>query len=70
VKAAEAHLGKPFPNSDAEAQLLVELDGNNETVINEEIEKIAELAEKFGATDIILAEERQKWMIYGLLEEV
>ena len=60
VKAAEAHLGKPFPNSDAEAQLLVELDGNNETVINEEIEKIAELAEKFGATDIILAEERQK----------
>jgi len=60
VKAAEAHLGKPFPNSDAEAQLLVELDGNNETVINEEIGKVAELAEKFGATDIILAEERQK----------
>lgn len=60
VKAAEAHLGKPFPNTDSEAQLLVELDGNNEEVINNEVEKIAELAERFGAIDIILAEDRQK----------
>jgi glycolate oxidase len=60
VKAAEVHLGKPFPNSGADAQLLVELDGNNETVMNDEVEKIAELAEKFGAVDIILAEDRQK----------
>jgi glycolate oxidase len=60
VKAAQEHLGKPFPNSDSEAQLLVELDGNNEVVINMEVGKIAELAEKFGAVDIILAEERQK----------
>jgi glycolate oxidase len=60
IKTAEKHLGKQFPNSDAEAQLLVELDGNNEIVISEEVEKIAELAEKSGAMDIILAEERQK----------
>ncbi|MBI5401900.1 MAG: FAD-binding protein [Ignavibacteriae bacterium] len=60
VKAAENHLGKPFPNSDADAMLLIELDGNNENVLNEEVEKIASVAEKFGVTDIILAEDRQK----------
>jgi len=60
VKAAENHLGKPFPNSDSLAQLLIELDGNYESVLNEEVEKIAEVAEKFCVTDIILAEDRQK----------
>ncbi|MFA5403832.1 MAG: FAD-linked oxidase C-terminal domain-containing protein [Ignavibacteria bacterium] len=60
VKVTEVHLGKPFPNSDAESQLLVELDGNNENVLNEEVQTIAEFSEKFGAVDIILAEDRQK----------
>jgi len=60
VKAAEEHLGKPFPNSDSEAQLLIELDGNNEAVLDEEIGIIAEVSEKFGVQDIILAEDRQK----------
>lgn len=60
VKAAENHLCKPFPNSDSEAQLLIELDGNNESVLNEEVEKIASVAERFGVNDIILADERQK----------
>jgi glycolate oxidase len=60
VKAAEEHLGKPFPNSDSDAQLLIELDGNNENVLDEEIGLIAEVAEKYGVTDIILAEDRQK----------
>ena len=60
VKAAEKHLEKQFPNTDANAQLLIELDGNNESVLNEEIGIIAEVSEKFSAIDIILAEERQK----------
>jgi glycolate oxidase len=60
IKATEIHLSKPFPNSDAEAQLLIEIDGNNENVLNEEIQVIAGVAEKFGSIDIILAEERQK----------
>jgi glycolate oxidase len=60
VKAAEDHLGKPFPNSESNAQLLIELDCNYESVLNEEVGKIAEVAEKFGVTDIILAEDRQK----------
>ena len=60
VKAAEEHLGKPFPNSDSDAQLLIELDGNNVNVLDEEIGLIAEVAEKYGVVDIILAEDRQK----------
>jgi glycolate oxidase len=60
IKATEKHLGKPFPNSNSEAQLLIELDGNNENVLNEEVQVIAELVEKFNSVDIILAEERQK----------
>lgn len=60
IKATEIHLGKPFPNSDADAQLLIELDGNNDNVLNDDVQVIAEVAEKFGAIDIILAEERQK----------
>lgn len=60
VKAAENHLGKPFPNSYADAQLLIELDGNYESVLNDEVGLIAEVAEKYGVKDIILAEDRQK----------
>lgn len=60
IKAAENHLNKLFPNSDAEAQLLIEIDGNNENILNDEIQSIAALAEEYGAIDIILAEERQK----------
>jgi glycolate oxidase len=60
IKVTEVHLGKPFPNSDAEAQLLLELDGSNEDVLNLEIQTIAEVAEKCNAIDIILADERQK----------
>ncbi len=60
VKAAEKQLSKTFPNSDAEAQLLIELDGNNEEDINSNIITISEAVEKFNALDIILAEERAK----------
>lgn len=60
IKAAERHINKHFPNSDTEAQLLIELDGNNENVLNDEVQMIAEISERFGANDIILAEERQK----------
>lgn len=60
VKAAEKQLSKVFPNSDAEAQLLIELDGNNKDEINKDILAISETVEKFCAVDIILADERSK----------
>jgi len=60
INAAEKQLGKSFPNSYAEAQLLIELDGNNEDVLNADVQTIAGTVEKFFAVDIILAEERDK----------
>ncbi|HWQ80965.1 MAG TPA: FAD-linked oxidase C-terminal domain-containing protein, partial [Ignavibacteria bacterium] len=60
IKAAESQLSKVFPNSEAEAQLLIEIDGNDEEQLNSEVEKIAETVEKFNPLDIILAEDRSK----------
>ncbi|MFA5012449.1 MAG: FAD-linked oxidase C-terminal domain-containing protein [Ignavibacteria bacterium] len=60
VKAAENQLGKSFPNGDSRAQLLIELDGNNEDVLNSDIQTISDTVEKFNPSDIILAEDRSK----------
>jgi glycolate oxidase len=60
VKAAEEQLGKKFPNGDAEAQLLIEVDGNYEDVLHREIETIAGVIERFHVLDVLLAEDRQK----------
>jgi glycolate oxidase len=60
VKVAEERQGKKFPNSDAEAQLLVEVDGNHEQLLQDELMAIAEVAQESGALDILLAEDRQK----------
>lgn len=60
IKAAEVQLSKVFPNSEAEAQLLIELDGNNEEVLNSDIQIIADTVEAFNVQDIILAEEKNK----------
>lgn len=60
IKAAEEKLNKTFPNSDMEAHLLIEVDGNYEDIIEREIQTIAEVLEKFNVGEIILAEERKK----------
>jgi glycolate oxidase len=60
VKAAEDQLGKKFPNGDAEAQLLIEVDGNDTDVLQREIETIAGIIERFHVLDVLLAEDRQK----------
>ncbi len=60
VKVAEERQGKKFPNSDAEAQLLIEVDGNYEEALHSEIEKIAEVVSQHNAIDVLLAEDRQK----------
>jgi glycolate oxidase len=60
IKAAELQLSKIFPNSTAEAQLLIELDGDNAEVIDADIQKISAIAEKFSAYDVILAEDAGK----------
>jgi len=60
VKAAEERLGKKFPNGEAEAQLLIEVDGNYGEMLDKEIEKIAEVVEQHQAVDVLLAEDPQK----------
>jgi glycolate oxidase len=60
VRAAEERQGKKFPNSDAEAQLLVEVDGNSEEALAGDIEAIARVVGAHGAADILLADDRQK----------
>jgi glycolate oxidase len=60
VKAAEERLGKKFPNGEAEAQLLIEVDGNYEDSLNKDIEVIAAVVEEHRPLDVLLAEDRQK----------
>ena len=60
VKAAEDRLGKKFPNGEAAAQLLIEVDGNYEEALNRDVEVIAEVVEQHHAVDVLLAEDRQK----------
>lgn len=60
VKASEEKLGKKFPNGDAAAQLLAEVDGNHEEGLTQEIEAIARVVERHHALDVLLAEDRQK----------
>ncbi len=56
IKIAEKHLDSSIPNSDAAAQLIVELDGNDETVLHASAEKVCEIALEQGASDVLLAD--------------
>lgn len=60
MHAAEKQLSKKFPNGDAEAQLLIEVDGNYEEGLDKDIEAIAEIVTENGAYDVLLAEDNQK----------
>ncbi len=60
MRAAENQLGKKFPNGDAAAQLLIEVDGNYEETLEKDIESIAGIVMENGAYDVILAEDNQK----------
>jgi glycolate oxidase len=56
IEIAERHLGKPFPNPGAAAQLLVEIDGNDESAIQRDAEHITEIALAEGASDVLAAD--------------
>ncbi len=60
VKAAEERQNKSFPNSDAEAQLFIEVDGNYTEQLDKDIERIGEVISRFNPLDILLAEDTQK----------
>jgi glycolate oxidase len=60
ISITEKHLEKKFPNSDAEAQLIVEIDGNREESLESEMDIISKVVEDYGSVDILLAEDRSK----------
>ncbi len=65
MKAAEKQKGISFPNSDAPAQLLIEVDGPSPEQLDREVEAIGEVCSAEGATDVQLADtpgkQRQIW---------
>ncbi len=60
VRCAEMKFGKSFPQSDAEAHLLLELDGNDRAVLERDAEKVGEICLNEGARDVLLADDPQK----------
>lgn len=56
VKACEIYLEKELPFSDAEAQLIVGLDGNRREDIDAQAEIVAELCLEGGADDVLVAD--------------
>lgn len=61
IEAAERRKGVKFPHSErAEAMLLIEVDGNDEALLEREIEKVAEACMECGAPDVFLATEPEK----------
>jgi glycolate oxidase len=65
VQITERHLSVSVPHSDAAAQLLIELDGDDEAVIQRAAEKVCEIVMAQGASDVLLAEtstkQRELW---------
>jgi len=60
VRCAEKKFGKSFPQSDAEAHLLLELDGNDRALLEQESEKVGEICLNEGARDALIADDPQK----------
>lgn len=60
VRCAEAKFGKSFPQSDAEAHLMLELDGNDRALLDRDAETVAEICLAEGARDVLLADDRAK----------
>jgi glycolate oxidase len=58
VQACERFLDKEIPYSDAAAQLLIQLDGNNQDALDQDYELVGELCLDEGALDVLVAADR------------
>ncbi|MCU0607648.1 MAG: hypothetical protein MUF78_09590 [Candidatus Edwardsbacteria bacterium] len=58
VLAAERFLEKPAPFRDAEAHLLMQLDGDDPAALAAQYERIGAIVSGFGAPDVLVAEDR------------
>ncbi len=73
LAAAQAHLGRSIPGGDAEASLLVEIDGNDELALDTDLERVGEVLAQAGAIDVVLADtpakEKELWRIRRCIGE-
>jgi glycolate oxidase len=71
--AAQEHLGVPVPHVDAEAQVFVEVDGNDEAAVEADVVRVGEVLSEAGALDVYLADtpakEKELWRIRRCLGE-
>jgi glycolate oxidase len=56
IVAAESYLGKQFPDKNADAYLLVRLDGADEAVLEPRVQRVTDLLLSSGARDVLLAD--------------
>ena len=56
LSCAETYLGKQFPDTSADAYLLVRLDGTSAQALKPAMDELTELALKLGAKDVLLAD--------------
>jgi glycolate oxidase len=73
LAAAEEHLGRSVPYADAEAQILLEIDGFDEESVDRDLMRVGEVLIEAGALDAMLADtpakERDLWSIRKCLGE-
>jgi glycolate oxidase len=60
IRISERHLSISIPNSDAAAQLLIELDGDDEGAVQHVAERVCEIVVEQGASDVLLADSSAK----------
>ena len=56
IAAAEAYLGKQFPDKSADAYLLIRLDGPSEAALEPALSALTDLLLRLGAKDVLLAD--------------
>jgi glycolate oxidase len=73
LDAAAAHLGRAVPHQDAEAQILLEVDGYDVSTVERELARAGEVLLEAGALDVLLADtpakERELWSVRRCLGE-
>lgn len=57
---SEEYLGKNFPDKKAPAYLILTVDGNDKSVVESEIDKVAELCINAGATDALIVDTEER----------
>lgn len=60
IEATERYLGKQFPDTSAEAYLLVRLDGPSRTALEPALDEMTELLLGLGARDVLLADTEER----------